>query len=77
MRYLCGKFEETIEHRTFGCHTHAVKEYIDRHNRVAAYVHCKIFFYITHKNRETTTLYFAPYTVGKDTESSGPNCIWC
>ena len=35
------------------------------------------FFFITHNNKETTTLYFAPYTAGKDTESSGPNCIWC
>ena len=34
------------------------------------------FFCITHRNQETT-LYFAPYTAGKDTESSCPNCVWC
>ena len=39
---LCGKCEETIEHITAGCHTLAVKEYIHRHTRVAAYVHYKI-----------------------------------
>ena len=39
---LCGKFEETIEHITDGCHTLAVKEYIHRHYRLAAYVHYKI-----------------------------------
>ena len=38
---LCGKFEETIGHITAGCNTLAVKEYIHRHNRVAAYVHYK------------------------------------
>ena len=30
-------------------------------------------FFITHEDKETA-LYFAPYTAGKDTESSGPNC---
>ena len=34
----------------------------------------EVFFFVTDKNKETT-LYFAPYTAGKETESSGSNFI--
>ena len=33
-------------------------------------------FFITFKNKETTTLYFAPYTAGKDTESYANNLAY-
>ena len=35
----CNKEKETVDHLVSGCSLLAIKEYIDRHNRVATYVH--------------------------------------
>ena len=87
---LCGKFEETIEHITAGCHTLAVKEYIHRHNRVAAYVHYKI---LQHYNiqvgdnwyqhepktvtttKEATVLWDMPISTDRELKANRPDIV--
>ena len=87
---LCGKFEKTIEHITAGCHTLAVKEYIHRHNRVAAYVHYKI---LQHYNiqvgdnwyqhepktvtttKEVTVLWDMPISTDRELKANRPDIV--
>ena len=39
---ICGKFDETIQHLIAACPVLAKVEYIDRHNKVASFIHWKI-----------------------------------
>ena len=39
---LCHSYEETVEHLVSGCPEFAKTEYIQRHNKVAAYLNWKI-----------------------------------
>lgn len=39
---MCHRHVESISHVISGCSTLAAKEYLDRHNRVARYIHWKI-----------------------------------
>ena len=49
---ICGKEPETTTHLLAGCDVLAKKEYLDRHNQVARYIHhsvCKSFNFPTEK----------------------------
>ena len=49
---ICGKEPETTTHLLAGCDVLAKKEYLDRHNQVAQYIHhsvCKSFNFPTEK----------------------------
>ena len=35
----CNKEKETVDHLVSGCSLLAIKKYIERHNRVATYIH--------------------------------------
>ena len=39
---ICTQYEETMDHLTFWCPTLLPNEYLNRHNRVAQYLHWKI-----------------------------------
>ena len=39
---ICTQFEETFDYLISGCPTLAPNEYLNRHNRVAQYLHWKI-----------------------------------
>ena len=39
----CGIHKETIDHRISACRILAGKEYLERHNQVAQYVHWHIY----------------------------------
>ena len=39
---ICIQYEETIDHLISGCPTLAPNEYLNRHNRVAQYLHWNI-----------------------------------
>ena len=39
---ICTQYDETIDHLILGCPTLAPNEYLNRHNRVAQYLHWKI-----------------------------------
>jgi len=39
---ICGQFQETVDHLVSGCPELAKTEYIQRHNKAAAYLHWTI-----------------------------------
>ena len=41
--YICTQYEETIDHLISDCPTLATNEYLNRHNRVAQYLHYREF----------------------------------
>jgi len=54
---ICGKEPETTTHLLAGCDVLAKKEYLDRHNQVARYIHhsvCKSFNFPTEKKLPPT-----------------------
>ena len=42
MSRICGQFQETVDHLFSGCPELAKTEYIQRHNKAAAYLHWTI-----------------------------------
>ena len=69
---LCGKYEETIDHIVSGCPVLAKTEYIERHNKAAAYLHWKI---CRKYDIETTTKWYEhqPKTV---TDNNDVTILW-
>ena len=44
MRRICGKFQETVVHLVSGCPELVKTEYIQRHNKSAAYLHYTLHY---------------------------------
>ena len=38
---ICHKHEETVDHIISGCPELAKTDYLEKHNKAAAYIHCK------------------------------------
>ena len=69
---MCLEFEETVDHIISGCPTLARNEYIQRHNKAAAYIHWNI---CQHFQIPTTTKWYehAPETV---IENEDVSILW-
>ena len=67
-----SKQQETIDHLISGCSELAKTEYIQRHNRTAAYIHWKM---CKHYNIKVTDKYYEhePKTV---TENNEATTVW-
>ena len=87
---LCNKFEESIEHITSGCPVLAVNEYLNRHNKVAAYVHYNILKHYKisvvenwydHKpktvtnNENVTILWDMPISTDREIKANKPDIV--
>ena len=66
---ICRKQQETIDHLVSRCSELAKKEYTQRHNRTAAYIHWQIF---KHYNINVTDKYYEhePKTVTENNDAT-------
>lgn len=69
---ICGRFQETVDHIISGCPELAKTEYLQRHNKVAAYIHWNI---CKSKNIQVTDKWYehTPETI---TDNGDTTIIW-
>ena len=86
----CGQFQETVDHLVSGCPELAKTEYIQRHNKAAAYLHWTICKHYNIKvqdkhyehepvnvteNQTVTILWDMPIQTGKEIKANRPDIV--